>query len=263
MQNNLEIVFRRFLGFLTPQELGRLSQLAAETQDSYLASMIDSLLNMSFDELQRRINSSGDEEDNLTYIGVILWKKKNGLFNFPFQLDYEFYEWDYQLIIHREMILNGYTEIFSKRFWRFGEQISYLEELVSYIDFYEHSGYTDDDYFSYLLSILNVVGTQVGSYIEISKVKKFLAYILNHIHEDSRLNWLQPAPFSILLYDLNLFLEESWNTYEYLVVSRDRTIDDFLAAFLGIKIFGKKAKSLWRDVDLLMKIDSIEFLVQG
>lgn len=260
---HIETIFQRFINFLSLQDVQTLLKYAEQTPgcQQFLARS-SHLLNCSAEELENLIYKPGDEEDHLMFINVYLWQQKQGKINHQRRIKYYFQDFDNQLIIHRAMMENGYENIDNLPFVGFdGNLTSYRQEIDKYLHCYEFPDYNDDDYLGYLISILNVLGPQIHTYHQLDSINKFLNYILSHINIDMRLNWLQPGSFTIFLYDLGMSPEKTWPSYCYVVKNGCRSIYDFIAIFLGFKIYGNKVRQLWHPFDVYGGMDLIELLV--
>ena len=260
--NELRTIFQRFLGFLSPQGVEILLDYSRQIPECQnFVDLATSLLTCSVNELERLIYMPGDEEDHVMFLNVFLWQQKQGRINSQQRIHYDFQEWDNQLIIHREMVANGYEYIDQISFVDFeGNSTNYAIEIDKCLKLYQFPEYDDDDYFSYLTSILNVIGPRINNHPRLNEIKKFVTYILDHLHIDPRLKWLQPAPFSILIYDLDCNPEITWSAYCQLVRTGCRSIYDVVAALLGFRMYGSKVQQVWTPFNIFGGIQLIELL---
>lgn len=264
--NELESIFQLFLGFLSPSGVDLLLENIRGQHTVSTLSKVTSLMNASTAELKRLIEGPGDEEDKVMYLGVFLWRQNFGSILKELRVSYEFEFWYDATLIHRQMVFNGYENIDRLPLAMLPEEgvTTYLALIEKYLGFHKKQiGYDEDDYFSFLTTVLSVMGPTIQSNSRVMEIVEFVDYIIENIETDQRLNWLRGASFTMLVYDLGISPEKSWAAYKKLVQSSlTGSMDDFITAFLGIRMYGDAARSEWRHKRILGGFELLDSLVK-
>lgn len=247
------------LYFLPPPAVHTLLAFCQAAPDTAaIAGRTQRLLQAPVAHLYDLVARPGDAEDKVAYLNVFLWRQKYGDIGRKHRIKYDFYSLTYDIqLIHRFMIANGYEGIEHMRLNTKNIDIisTYDTEIEHYLDafratdgFQEASGYAYDDDFTSLATYLTIIGPIIHQHPRLAEIRAFVDYLLDHWQEDSRLAWLSPGLFTMMVADLHYDPARTWPLYQLLCPQIG--LFDYPALLLGIRMYGDVARATLQHQDI-------------
>lgn len=262
---SFENLVEKFLWFLDHPKIEILRCVALTRGWGDSLKEMDSLIVLGAEDLLRRINPWGDEEDQIAPINVFLWKQKMNEVSRDLRVLYEFDGPHNAWLPHRYMIANGYEEeaLLLRRI-EGREPKSYRKEALHLLGCYRNREMRSDPTdLAYLAICLSVLGPKLADDPLREQAWDFIDYIVTRIEDDTDTQLVGAADFTLLVHDLGYPAEASWPAYEFFVAQSESAhlIWSFPAWLIGPKIYGERALEALRQVELPIDMALLEELV--
>ena len=237
-------IFQDYLYFLSKSDVDHLLRLCRDDCDENFVLLINHLLVIDADALINIINSPGDCEQVVMCADVFLWRQKVGEIEQNLRFGCKFLKRYHRWLLDRYMVSNGYEGIDAIPVESTDGVTSCRDEINSYLDKQAIGETAAEDDFTYFITNLNIIGPTIKSHPRYCEIRQYHEFIKEHYEDDSRIKWIDPGCYAMLVSDLNDVSDATWKVYEYLIIYGHKDFVGFIESFIGIKMFGDKCLEL-------------------
>lgn len=213
----------------------------------------------------------GDPENRLLFASVFLWKQRHGRIDSRARLACDLTGLASSAFhrVHSYLVANGYEGVLQGTDKYTGIRFNYLARLETLVEEWQsaHFAYQQEAW-SEFVTLLNVVGQQLETYIHRSNVIDFAESIIHEPEEDDRFRVFKEdddlARLTQLFFDLRLPPDLTWPVFNRLFLAKTkRSTEVYPALLAGVQMYGDALQNLLGKVKIQGGFDLLVALSTG